>query len=166
MTTTAPCIRKRSTPPAPTASRFAGLEQRVFLMATVAVMLHVADDNYFQPEPGVSPGDHLVSGLVPLGLLGLAAAAYFRIRAGARAVLAIVVGLMGVVVGLVEAGYYTVTVGPSGDDYTGFVAGIAGLALVALGFAVLWRSRKPEPSRRRCYVRRAVIGLVGLAVIA
>ena len=41
-------------------------EHRVFFAATAAVMLHIADDNFFQPEPGVSPSDHLVSGLVPL----------------------------------------------------------------------------------------------------
>ena len=28
---------------------------------------------FLQPEPGIAPGDHLVSGLVPLALLALAA---------------------------------------------------------------------------------------------
>jgi hypothetical protein len=69
-----------------------------------AVVLHIADDNFFQPEPGVSAGDHLVSGLVPLGLLALAAASYLRVRPGARAVIAIVTGLMGLVMGFAEAG--------------------------------------------------------------
>jgi uncharacterized protein len=165
MTAPAPSRAEPSTPLPPAPSRFVELEKRVFLAATAAVMLHIADDNFFQPEPGVSAGDHLVSGLVPVVVLALAAASYFRVRAGARAVLAIVVGFMGVVVGLVEAGYYTVTVGPSGDDYTGFVAGIAGFAMLALAVVVLWRSRKPGPSRPRRYVRRGVIALLGLAVV-
>ncbi len=140
-------------------------ERVVVLTAMAAVMLHVADDNFFQPEPGVSAGDHLVSGLVPLGLLALAAASYLRVRPGARAVIAIVTGLMGLVMGFAEAGYYTVTVGPSGDDYTGFLAGFAGLALLSLGGVVLWRTRKPGPTRRRRYVRRVLLGLLGVALV-
>ena len=91
---------------------------RVFLGATAVVMLHVADDNFLQPNPGVSPADHLVSGLVPLAALLVAAAAYPRVRAGTRAVLAFAVGFTGILVGAVEAGYYTFSGGPSGDDFT------------------------------------------------
>jgi hypothetical protein len=166
MTTTA---QERTQEPTSTPSR--GLrrtlrEHRVFFAATAAVMLHVADDNFFQPEPGVSPTDHLVSGLVPLGLLALGAAAYPRVRAGARAVLAILFGLMGLMVGLVEAGYYTVTVGPSGDDYTGLLAGAAAVALFALAAVTLWRTRKPGRSRTRRYLRRALLGVAGLAFVS
>ena len=67
-------------------------------------MLHIADDSFLQPEPGVSAGDHLLSGLVPLGFLSVAALIFLRVRAGARAVLALLIGLTGVVVGFVEAG--------------------------------------------------------------
>src|SRR5690349_3750702 len=86
---------------------------RVFFVATALVMLHVADDNFLQPNPGVSPADHLVSGLVPLAALLAAAAAYPRVRPGTRAVIALAVGLTGIVTGAVEAGYYTFSVGPS-----------------------------------------------------
>ena len=112
-------------------------------------MLHIADDNFFQPAPGAGPGDRLVSGLVPIGLLAAGAAAYPAVRAGARGVLAIAIGLMGILVGLVEAGYYTLAVGPSGDDYTGILAGAAGLALLALSSVTLlalppaWSSPAP-----------------------
>jgi hypothetical protein len=37
-------------------------------------------------------GDHLVSGLVPLAVLALAAAAYRRVRDGAGAAIALVLG--------------------------------------------------------------------------
>ena len=153
-----------TTTPPPTPSVW---ERRLFVAATAAVMLHVADDSFFQPEPGVTAGDHLVSGLVPLGWLAAIATAYSRVHVrGRRAVLAIVIGLMGMVVGFAEAGYYTVTVGPSGDDYTGFLAGAAGLVLLALAFVVLWRSRKQGGSRRRRYVRRGLLGVLGLALVA
>jgi dienelactone hydrolase len=49
------------------------------------VALHVADDNFIQPQPGTSAADHLVSGLIPLALLALAAWSYPRLRAGLRA---------------------------------------------------------------------------------
>ena len=51
----------------------------------------------------------------------LAAWAYPRLRPGARATLAIWVGLFIAVMGLGEAGYYTRENGPSGDDYTGLL---------------------------------------------
>ena len=143
MTTTAPERTQEPTSIPSRGVRQTLREHRVFFAATAAVMLHIADDNFFQPEPGVSPSDHLVSGLVPLGLLALGAAAYPRVRAGARAVVAIVFGLIGLMVGLVEAGYYTVTVGPAGDDYTGLLAGAAAIALFALAAVTLWRTRKP-----------------------
>ena len=83
MTTTTSCAEPAATTEA-TTSRPATRERGVFLAATAAVMLHIADDNFFQPEPGVSAGDHLVSGLVPLGLLAVAALSFLRVRAGAR----------------------------------------------------------------------------------
>ena len=135
---------------------------RVFFAATAFVMLHVADDNFLQPNPGVSPGDHLVSGLVPLALLLAAAAAYPRVRAGTRAVLAFAVGLTGVMVGAIEAGYYTFSTGPSGDDFTGWVAAVAGVVLVGLGAKLLWQSRRRDGSRTRRYARRTAKGVAAL----
>ena len=138
---------------------------RVFLAATAAVMLHVADDNFLQPNPGVSAGDHLVSGLVPLAALLAAAAAYPRVRPGTRAVLAFAVGLTGIVTGAVEAGYYTFSVGPSGDDFTGWLAAVAGLVLVGLGGRLLWRSRRRDGSRARRYARRIAKGVVAAVIV-
>ena len=106
---------------------------RVFLGATAVVALHVVDDNFLQPAAGTSALDHLASGLVPLALLALGGWFYLRVRAGARALIAIAVGLFGVMIGAFEAGYYSVAVGPSGDDYTGLLAIPAGLVLVGVG---------------------------------
>ena len=94
--------------------------------------LHLVDDNFLQPQPGTSAGDHLLSGFMPLAILAIAAVAYRRLRAGARAVIAITLGSFGLVIGI-ESGYYTAKVGPSGDDFTGLLAIPAGLVLIGLG---------------------------------
>jgi uncharacterized protein len=133
-----------------------------FRIALAAIAIHIVDDNYLQPEPGTSAADHLVSGLVPLALIGLAAWAYPRLRGGRRAVLAIASGILGVAAGL-EAVHYTREVGASGDDFTGLLALPAALTLLGVGAAELWRSRRTEGSLWWRYPRRALIA--GAAVV-
>src|SRR4051812_23822521 len=91
-------------------------ETLLFLIAMALIAVHVIDDNYLQPQPGMSPGDHLASGLVPLGLLAVAAWAYPRVRGTWRGWLALLLGPLGVAAGS-EAFYYARAVGPSGDDF-------------------------------------------------
>src|SRR3954470_582953 len=138
-------------------------ERIVFLAATGVIAVHVVDDSFVNPEPGTSAGDHLVSGLVPLAVLGLAAWAYPRARAGVRATIALLVGGFGVVAGL-EGWHYTTQVGASGDDFTGLVTLPAGIVLVGLGFVTLWRSRRLDDGRIWRYVRRGLIAVGGLVV--
>jgi uncharacterized protein len=99
--------------------------------------------------------------LVPIAVLAVAAGVYARLRVGARAVIAIALGILGVVAGI-EGGYYTAKVGPSGDDYTGLLAMPAGLLLVGLGAATLWRSRRVDDPLWRRYVRRSLLAVAGL----
>ncbi|MGZ8793297.1 MAG: CocE/NonD family hydrolase [Gaiellaceae bacterium] len=127
--------------------------------------LHVVDDNFLQPQPGTSAGDHLVGGLVQTAFFVGLAWAYPRLRPGLRGTLAIYVGLFTVVMGAGEAGYYTRENGPSGDDYTGLLAIPAGLLLVGVGLFTLWRSRKGGGVIRR-YVRRAALALAFLVGLA
>src|SRR3954471_6159958 len=112
-------------------------ETTLFEAGVAAIAVHLLDDNFLQPEPGTSAGDHLLSGLVPLAVLLALAAVYPRLRAGLRAAIAIPLGLLAIAAGAGEAGYYSVTVGPSGDDYTGLLALAAGLLLVGLGAVTL-----------------------------
>ena len=118
------------------------------------------DDNFVQPQPGTSPGDHLVSGLVPLAVLGLAAWAYPRLRGGRRGALALVAGVLGVIAAS-EAFHYTRTTGPAGDDFTGLLVVPAALALLGLGVVGLWRTRRVVGNRAWRYARRGLLGVAG-----
>jgi uncharacterized protein len=120
------------------------------------IALHIVDDSFLQPQPGTSATDHLVSGLVPLAVLGWAAVAYPRLRPGGRAVVALLLGVFGLGTAS-EAWYYTREVGASGDDYTGLLVIPAGLVLLAVGVVTLWRSRRLDERLWRRYARRALI---------
>jgi dienelactone hydrolase len=155
------------TAPAPPHTRRGGRSREVvlFLAALAAVALHVIDDNYLQPQPGTSPADHVVRGLVPLALLGLAAWAYPRLRGGRRGALALLAGPLAIATGI-EAFHYTREVGPSGDDFTGLLTLPAGLLLLGLGAVTLWRTRRTDGSLAWRYPRRALLGVGGLLVVA
>lgn len=132
-------------------------------LLTAAIALHVADDSFIQPQAGTSAGDHLAGGIVPIAALAAAAALLPRVRAGLRGALTLLIGLTGVVVGS-EAAYF-VTIGHgSGDDWTGLLALVAGVAMLAIGARDLWRSRRREPGAiRRTGRRLAILG--GAAVV-
>jgi uncharacterized protein len=140
------------------------ISERTLVRVCVGVIaLHVVDDSFLQPQPGTSATDHLVSGLVPLTVLVAAASAYPRLRAGWRAVVALLLGVFGLGTAS-EAWYYTREVGASGDDYTGLLAIPAGLLLLAVGVVTLWRSRRLDDRLLWRYLRRALIGVAGLIV--
>ena len=139
-------------------------ETKVATAAFAAIALHVLDDTFFQPEPGTSAADNLVSGLVPLAILVGAGVAYPRLRPGLRAALATVLGLFGLVAGSVEAIYYGLDEGLSGDDFTGLLAAAGGLVLLLLATHTAWRGRRRDGSRlRRCGVRAALVVVWALA---
>jgi fermentation-respiration switch protein FrsA (DUF1100 family) len=138
-------------------------EYALFATGIGVVAVHVIDDNFVQPEPGVSAGDHLASGLVPVAVLALGAGLFLRARAGLRAVVSLLFGSFALVTAS-EAVYYTRKVGPSGDDYTGFLAIPAGLLLIGIGVVVLWKTRIRHDSLRRRYVRRLLLVLGALVI--
>jgi uncharacterized protein len=129
------------------------------------VSLHIVDDNFLQPNPGTSARDHLVSGLVPLAFLVLSAVFYPRLRAGARATIALLAGFFGVLAGT-EAVHYTSEIGASGDDYTGLLSIPAGLLLIGLGGVTLWKSRRSDDRLWWRYLRRLVVLAVALVAAA
>jgi hypothetical protein len=163
---TASTIATRAATSLPRGARIALRSERgLFTLATGLVGLHLIDDNFLQPEPGTSAGGHLASGLVPLAVLALAAAAYPRLRAGARATTALLLGMFALIVGATSGAYEAATVGASGDDYTGLLAIPAALTLLALGIVTLWRSRRLDDRKRRRYIRRSLL-VVATALVA
>ena len=138
----------------------------VVLGAGVAA-LHVVDDNFVQPEWGTWSG-HLVSGLVPLAIFGLVA--WLALRdpredpRGGRGVAILVLGLLAAMVGS-EALYHVGSSGLTGDDWTGLLAAIAGIALVGVGGREVWRGRRRTGGRARRYARRSVKGVAALMVV-
>jgi alpha/beta superfamily hydrolase len=158
-------LRERAELLAPTASgrRATWRESRFFVAAIVVLAVHGIDDSFLQPQPGTSAGDHLVSGLVPLAVLALAAWAYPRLPGGRRGALALVFGVFGIVAGA-EAVHYTSQVGASGDDYSGMLAVPAGLLLLGLGAVTLWTTRRRNGNRPWRYLRRVLLAAMGVAV--
>ena len=130
-------------------------ERSLALVSIALVGLHVLDDNFVQPEPGMTAVDHLTGGATLLALIAAAAWAYPRVRAGARAAIALLAGFFGVLAAT-EAVYYTVADAPSEDDFTGFLSLVAGFVLLGIGVATLWRTRRSGDSRRRRYTRRSL----------
>src|SRR5438094_133833 len=111
-------------------ARAAALETKLAVVGLGVVSLHVFDDSFLQREPGTAAVDHLLSGLVPLAVLIGTAMLYHRLRPGLRATLAVVLGVLGIVIGGSEAAYYGPKEGLSADDYTGLLAVAGGLVLV------------------------------------
>jgi uncharacterized protein len=134
-----------------------GRETTLAWIGLALIAVHVADDSFFQPQPGTSATDHLVSGLLPLAVVSLAIGAYPHLRNGLRAAVAITFGALGVVMGAGEAVYYSLKVGPSGDDYTGFLALAAGLLLIGVGVTTLWATRRTDDRLARRYLRRLLL---------
>jgi len=124
-------------------------------VALGVVALHVADDSWLQPNPGTSAADHFFGGLVPTVLLLWGIVFYPRLRAGARAGIALFGAFFAILAGT-EAVHYTLDVGPSADDYTGLLSVAAGLLLLGLGAVTLWRSRRRDDRRWWRYSRRAL----------
>jgi dienelactone hydrolase len=136
---------------------------RLFRIAVGVIALHVADDNFIHPEAGTSPGQHLVSGLVPLALLALAVWAYPRLRGGLQGALALTLGVLGIVGG-VEALHYMGT----DDDLTGYLSVPAGVVLLGVGATTLWTTRRVTGNRPWRYGRRALLAagaFVGFSVV-
>ena len=132
--------------------------------ATAAIAVHVLDDSFIQPQPGTSAGDHLAGGIIPVAALAAAAALLPRVRAGLRGALTLLIGFTGVMVGS-EAAYFTATGHASGDDWTGLLALVAGVAMLVIGARDLWRSRRRGGSAIRRNGRRLAV-LAGSVVVA
>ena len=134
--------------------RLPHLTDAATLAATAIVAAHAVTDAFIAPEPGVRPADHMLSGVAPLALLVAACGAFWLSRAGLRAVVSLLLGILALE-GFALAVADARTVGARGDDWTGFALAPAGLTLIVLGIVLLWRSRKRQG---RWLLRRSLIG--------
>ena len=153
-----------------TARAVAALRTEVGLAraALGAVALHTVDDAFLQPNPGTSAADHLAGGLIPTAMVLGTAWFYPRLRAGLRAALVFVFGYFALL-SSVEGVYYASKGGPSGDDYTGFLAIPAGFVLIGVGALALWKSRRTNDRLWWRYPRRLLItggALLAASIVA
>jgi len=77
-------------------------ETLAFRTAMALAALWVLDDAFWHREPGTAVGDHLASGLVPVGLAALLALAYPRLGPGMRALAALTTGSLMIIAGVVD----------------------------------------------------------------
>lgn len=139
-------------------------ERWVFLVAAGVLVVHVVDDSFVNPELGTSASDHVLSGIVLIGFIVLCAVIHPRLPAGGRAVLEILLGLLGLVM-TGEAVYAFANGVQRGDDFTGILVLPAAVALLILAAVVLWRSRRLDDSRPRRYLRRGAFTVLGVVVL-
>jgi alpha/beta superfamily hydrolase len=152
-----PASTTTTTPAASAAGAGAGRRERAIVRAGAAVLaLHVIDDTLVQPPAGTPASDHLVSAALPVALIALAAWAYPRLRGPARGALGLVLGVLAIAVAA-EALHYTMTVGPSGDDFTGLLTLAAGPVLMGTGLVTLWRTRRTQGNLVWRYGRRGLL---------
>jgi fermentation-respiration switch protein FrsA (DUF1100 family) len=128
-----PRIEPESSPSRPRHGR----SQRALDLACAVFATHIVIDSYVTLRPGTSPGDHLVSGTVPVLVLAALAVFTRRLSAGGFGVTAALLGLS-VAVGAAGApvsGLLAGRVDPT--TLSGLVALGAGITLIAVGAAVI-----------------------------
>jgi len=135
----------------------------LYAAAAAVTAVHVVADATLAREPGTSVADHVLPAGLTVLALAAAALAFPRLRDGARAVLALLTGLLAATYGaLTLAEAFTSELHRSA--VTGLPALAAGLTLLGLGATILWRSRRLDESRARRYGRRALLGAAALLV--
>ena len=137
-------------------------ETVVVRLCLTAIALAVLDDAFLHPEQGTSAGDHLAGGVVPSALALTLVILLPRLRAGARAALTLMCGVLALTAGIADGVRHVAVDRLSGDDATAMLATAAGALLVVIGISTLWRSRRLDGRWAPRYARRAAIAVLGL----
>ena len=160
-TTTVPGRAPRRMPPRIRVARRAP-QAAVFAAALAVAVLHVLDAAFAHREPGVGPGQHLLAVAVSLALVLGAVSVFPYLRPAARAALAAFFGALAIVDGAMHAKHVT-TESAATSDVTGVLALVAGVLLVGLAGAILWRHRgEGDAGPRRRWARRVAAVPAGL----
>jgi uncharacterized protein len=149
-----PARGRRRAAAGPRLALLPGHDIAMFRAALAVVAIAVADDAYVHPEPGVVPGDHIVSGLVPLGVLVTLAATAPRLPVLLRGWLAIFTGALAITAGVTDGIRHIAVDRLSGDDVTAVLRGLAGglgvlvcaiLIVLPAGIAVIATHKARSP---------------------
>ena len=98
--------------------RAAGRETKLAVAGTAVIAVHVLDDNFLQPNR--APPRPITSSAASFRWPCCSLRdRYPRLRAGLRAAIAIPLGLLGIVAGMGEAGYYSLQRAPPGTTTPG-----------------------------------------------
>ncbi len=155
-------IRPSTERAAPTRSR----ETLVFAGAIAVALVHALDDAFLHRGAGVDLGQHVFGMVVSLLLAVGAVWAFPRVRPLARSAMSAFFGGAALVNGAMHVKHIDVS-GASGGDFTGLLALAAGLAMVGLAVAILWRHRGEAgySARRRWTYRVVAVPLTLLAIV-
>jgi uncharacterized protein len=159
-----PPDRQLSEPERPASEGTRGPEFSVFATATAVALLHAVDDAWLSRQPGVGLERHALAATISLAAGILAIAAFPRLRAGFRAAIALVFGVLAIVNGTLHVIDIT-DGGSSGSDVTGILALAAGVVLAGVGLAIPFLHRGDgarTPTRR--WLNRAVVAVAGALV--
>jgi hypothetical protein len=119
-------------------------ELRFFAAAMAVETAHLVDDGLVNPHDGVTD---VSSTLISIAIAIAAVAMYGRLARPARAILAGLFGLAGLLSGLDMHVIPALQHGAAGGDYTGFGQAAAGAFLLALAATLATRRRpSPQPS--------------------
>jgi pimeloyl-ACP methyl ester carboxylesterase len=147
-------------------------ETVVFASATAVALVHALDDAFVHRGPGLGLGQHALAGLFALAAAVTAVLAFPTIRPGVRAALAFTFGGLALTNGMLHVLHVTEH-GAAGGDVTGIAAALAGVVLLGLAAAILWRHRGEGSWKSRAVGVPAsflalvlVLGPIGMGVVA
>jgi hypothetical protein len=139
-------------------------ESRLLAAAAAITALHVADDATLHREPGTAVSDQLLGAATLLAVIAVSAVLFPRLRAGAQGVLALLLGALATLLGALHVVEVANDTASAWEAASSFVTLTAGIAALAVGARILWRSRRGGGRARR-YLRRALVGLGSLLVV-
>ena len=141
--------------PSPDHPRVAARYRKITRASCAVLALHILIDSYLDLRPGTSPGDHLISGMVPVTVLATLAALMPRLSPGAFALTGYLLGLS-VAIGGIGAPVSALLIGTITPTTVSSLASLgAAVALIGAAAAALWTSRRNDGRRWRRYLRRA-----------
>jgi hypothetical protein len=111
-------------------------ELRILAAAMAVETAHLVDDGLVNPHDGVTD---VPSTLISVAIAVVAVAWYGRLARPARAILAGLFGLAGLLSGLDMHVIPALQHGPAGGDYTGFGQAAAGVVLLVMAAALAVR---------------------------